>query len=421
MTAFVPVVVAAAAGWGLAGLFDDGEGFAARLADAVLLAVVSTGVWMVVLDFAGIPWGPLSVAVGWLPGLVLLVRSVRPAVAGIGAGLRPSPWALAAAGMVAARGVLVGAVPAFGWDFRYIWGLKARVFVLAGGHDLAWLAMPGHLFSHPGYPPLWPDLVAAGMIGGAPAGQSAAAWGVLLVLGLGAACWRLARPAGTATAALAAGVGAWFPGLLAPAVTSSGSAEPLAAFLFAAALGGVAGREEGKRLWMTALALGGLGVVKREGMILAAIALVPFVRRVPGRWRAALAVIVAVPAVLWQITVSLAGIPRIATLLEPDWLLERLVQLPRAVAAGGTAVLALEALALVLVLAVPSEKGTHSLRFLTAVWLTAVFGAYLVSPFDLPWQVATSLERVLAIPVPALLAAALGGFPAEVAGGNAPA
>ena len=52
--------------------------------------------------------------------------------------------------------------PAFGWHFRYVWGLRGLVSALAESHMSPWMVwFPNHWF-HPDYPPAWPDLLSAG-------------------------------------------------------------------------------------------------------------------------------------------------------------------------------------------------------------------------------------------------------------------
>jgi len=407
-------LLALASGWGFSRLVPGAQGLPTRLVRAVVLSMIVTGGWMALLDLVGVPWTLETLAAGWLPGLLLAAvpRLPRgsPAVPSL-AGWS-SPWSLLATAGVATRAFAVAAVPAFGWDFRYIWGLKARVFAAAGAHDLGWLLQPVHTFAHPAYPPLWPDLLAAGIVGGAPAGSIAAGWGAVLAIGLGAACWRLARPAGQPQAALAALAGAWFPTLLAPGISYSGSAEPLAALLFAAALLEIEMTAEGAGSWtLLAAALAGLALTKNEGSVLALLFLACFLHRLDWRRRSWVFVAAFTPFALWQLTVTAAGIPRLETALDPARALSRAVALPGAALSVMTPVLFLEILGAVLVLTAPRSDGSRPLKLLLALWLTALGAAYLVSPHDLHWHLGTSLQRVLAIPLPGLLALLLGSVP----------
>lgn len=68
--------------------------------------------------------------------------------------------------------------PAFGWDFRYVWGLRGLVSALAESHMSPWMVwFPNHWF-HPDYPPAWPDLLSAGT---GPAVSVVAVWGIAVV------------------------------------------------------------------------------------------------------------------------------------------------------------------------------------------------------------------------------------------------
>ncbi len=416
MTGVVVPLLALISGWGWIRLLHTGKDAASRISGATVLAVVVTGGWLSLLDLVGIPWTLSAVAVGWLPGLLL---ALLPGLQAFGQPWRAphaqespgglSPWAAMAAVGVGARAVAVGAVPAFGWDFRYIWGLKARVFAMAGAHDLGWLAQSSHSFAHPDYPPLWPDLMAAGITAGAPAGKVAAGWGAVLALGLGAACWRLARPAGRPLAALAALTGAWFPTLLAPHISYSGSAEPLAAFLFAAALTATAwsGRNTGS--WpLLAAALAALAVTKNEGSVLALLLVVCVLHRVGKRQRPWVVAAAVAPLALWQLTVTAAGIPRLGADLDPARMISRAAAMPGTILSITTPVLLLEILGVALVLTAPRFGGSRPLKLMLTLWLAAVGLAYLSSPHDLHWHLETSLQRILVIPLPALLALVLG-------------
>ncbi|HHQ48611.1 MAG TPA: hypothetical protein ENK19_06975 [Acidobacteria bacterium] len=418
MTGPMVAALALASGWGWVRLLDGEEELAGRIAGAAALAAVLTGGWLAVLDVAGVRWTFPAVAAGWLPGIVLTVwpglrrstEAERPSGEPDHDGPPSLWWVLAALG-VGARVLMVAAVPAFGWDFRYIWGLKARVFALAGGHDLGWLAQPVHTFAHPDYPPLWSDLVASLVIAGTPAGVAAAAWGALITLGIGAACWKLARPAGRPLAALAAVVGAWFPTLLAPDISHSGLAEPLAALLFAVALAALE-RTDGSSgaAGLAAAALAGLAVTKNEGSVLALLMLACFLPRSNIRHRLWLAMAVVGPLAVWQVTVAAAGVPRLPALFDAARMAARAMRFPGAVLSAATAGLVLEIVLYAIVLANPVSGGRR-LKVVLALWLGVLGAAYLVLPHGLLWRVETSLERVLAIPLPGAFALALGsGF-----------
>lgn len=417
MTGAALPLLAVAAGWGWSCLLAARSHGASRIVSAVVLAIVATGGWLTLLDLLGVHWTPPVMAAGLLPGLFLAIWPwlwrLRNPDGGSGRGeplQPPSPWAIVAMLGVGARAAAVAAVPAFGWDFRYIWGLKARVFAMAGAHDLRWLAEPVHVFTHPDYPPLWPDLLAAGCVTGTPAGQVAAWWGALLAAGLGAACWRLARPAGRPIAALAALAGTWFPTLLAPDISHSGSAEPLAAFLFAAALTAAAllRRTTGSTV-VLATALGALAVTKREGSVLALLLLPGLLPHVEKRRRPLVVAATVVPLFLWQLAVTVSGIPRLALNIDAARMLSRFTALPATACSILTPVLLLEIILVGVILTAPHFSGARPLKLVLILWLAAVGLAYLTSLRGLHWQMETSLARVLAIPLPGALALALGG------------
>jgi len=408
MTASVAPLLALAAGWSLDRVVSPQAHLADRLSSAALSGIAVTGAWMAILDVAGLAWTPILLSVPALAGLILVLLSGRLSGARVANGslfgIRPGPWELLALAAVGLRAILVASVPAFGWDFRYIWGLKARVFAAAGGVDLSWLAWKPFELAHLDYPPLWSTLIAAGRVLGAPVASVAAAWGALIALGLGAACWRIARPAGKPAAALAAVAGAWTPVLLAPAIGTSGSG-PLAAFLLAmavAGLAGAAGRTQ-KFPWTAGVALAALAVAKDEGTAMAVLLALFSLRALPRRWRAPFLVLALLPAAAWQATISLARIPRLPEILVPARMLHRAMELPGAVAGTATPTVVVELAVLTLVFLCPAPRTSRPFRLALGAWLGVATVAYLVSAPDLRWHVATSLERVLAIPLPVSL------------------
>ncbi len=187
--------------------------------------------WLAVLQLAGVRWSVGTLAVPVVAAVILLLAMPPPVRRPAGDGRL---WAGLAAAAVAPAVLLAAAAPVGGWDFRYIWGLKARAFALAGAHDASWLAWPGHVFAHPDYPPMWPDLLAAAVLAGGEATRAAALWHAVVVAALAAACWWAAGAAPPRVRALAAVAGAWAPVLLLPAY--AGYAEPLLALAAVVAL-----------------------------------------------------------------------------------------------------------------------------------------------------------------------------------------
>ena len=384
--------------------------------------VAATVVWIGLLAVTGNRWGhaPQLLLLGAAFLLELKARP-RPHAAGWPAIDR---WALAAAALVAARAAWIAAVPAFGWDFRYIWGLKARAFALAGGLDTGWLAWPGHGFAHPAYPPAWSFLIAAGVVLGASAGAAAAAWQALLAAALAAACWELAAGASSWARALAAVAAACSPALLDP--VHSGYAEPLLAFLAAAALLGLRGlpeRAPGSAALLV-LAAGTLALVKHEGLALA-VALVIGAAVAAGVRRALPAAAVVVAATFaWQLVVP-AGLAAGDADLVPSLAraAANAAALPAALsqAVVRTPTIALMFAAWLAVVVCWGGRELRGARLACGVWGLAVLGAYLSTTADLTWHLATSADRVLAVPLPAVLSLVLAARFTPADGRSAPA
>ena len=404
MTAFVPVIAALAMGWGLWRRFGERGGAAATLAGSTLAGIAALLAWMALLDLAGLRWGAGMLLAPAVPALVLGSATRRSPARPAG----PSRWALVAAVAAALRVATVAAIPAFGWDFRYIWGLKGRVFALAGAHDTVWLAWPGHLFAHPSYPPAWCDLIASGVVFGVGAEAAAAAWQALLAAALAAACWAVTAGAPPWLRALAAGAAAWSPVLFDPLV--SGNAEPLLAFLAATGLGAVQRLARGERRAMPVLvaACALLALTKNEGGALA-IGLVVATGATVGPRRALPVLAAVVAAVLaWQgaLPLGLAAADARAT-ASLGLAAAHAVALPGALLAaiGRTPVIAAVLAAWLACLALWWDRELRGVRLACGLWALAVAAAYLLTTSDLTWHLATSADRVLAVPLPGVLAA----------------
>ncbi len=218
----------------------------------------------------------------------------------------------------------------------------------------------------------------------------------------GAGRARLAPPRAWAAAA-----GAWAPVLLDPAIGTSGSAEPLAAFLLAAAAGLFQDRRQGAPFpWTAAAALGALGVTKHEGTVMAVLVAVAALGLLPRRHRAPFLAAALGPAAAWHLAARLAGIPGLPAVFDAARMVERAAAMPSALLGAASPSLVFELAVLLLALACPAVA--RPLRLTLAAWLAVMAAVYLVSAGDLQWLVATSLERVLAIPLPMSLAALIG-------------
>ena len=327
MSAWLPVALSVIGGWGITRWHRRLSGTPGTVSGAVLWGVVLMGASLAILDVAGIRWTPVA----------LVFPAVLAAVSGFFAHPPVEPsrhrewtWGAAAAAAVAARALAVAAVPAFGWDFRYSWGLKAKVFALAGRHDFAWLARPPDWLAHPDYPPLWPDLVASGVVFGGDPATAAAAWQALFVVGIAAACWECSASAPAPVRALAATVGAWIPVVLTPTVAYSGYAEPLIAFGISAGIAALLRVTPGHRgAWITAAAAGAtLAMTKNEGVALAVALATAAWRTAPRRGALAIALATFGSVACWRLAATLHGIQGYLIVLSPGWVGNRLLHLP---------------------------------------------------------------------------------------------
>ena len=406
MTAWLPVALSVMGGWGITRWQRRLSGAPGGVLGAVLWGVVLMGASLAVLDVAGIRWTPAALA---LPAVAAAVAGffAHPAV-------RPSrhrerAWGAAAAAAVAARAFAVAAVPAFGWDFRYSWGLKAKVFALAGRHDFAWLVRPPDWLAHPDYPPLWPDLIASGVVFGGDPATAAVAWQALFVVGIAAACWECSTPAPAPVRALAATAGAWIPVVLTPTVAYSGYAEPLIAFGISAGVVALLRAISGHRgAWVTAAAACAvLATTKNEGIALATALAIAAWRTAPRR--AALAITLATlgSVACWRIAATLHGVQGYMSVLSPGWAGSRLLHLPGELWAVTTPTHAALFVALAAALAAVRGSDARPIWTIVGVWAGALLAAYLTSPLPLDHMLRFSLDRELAVLLPITIAAGL--------------
>jgi hypothetical protein len=403
VTAWLAVTLGLAPGWALARR-RHAEG-ARLLSETVLWGALVTVAWMALGDLLG--WA-------WSPGMLCVPSALAALVAVVGrrwarrGRLAFDRWAAAAAAAAGLHAALLAAVPSFGWDFRYSWALKAKVYALAGAHDFAWLSWPFHAFARVDYPPLWSDLLTFGVVLGAGPGATAAVWQAALVLGIAATCWEVTRPAPPPVRALAAAVGAWTPVIFTPTVAYSGYAEPMLAFGTCVALGALLRMADGDQgAWQTAAAGAVMvALTKNEGIALA-LGIAVAAWRLRGRRAAGVPIAVLAAVGTWRGLLARHGIEGFPNVFSPARIASRLGHLPASFAAVASWELC--GVVLAWLLALPSIAGPRlrGVRIALAVWAGAVLLAYLVSPFDLTWHLRTSLDRVLAAPLPIVVALAL--------------
>ncbi|MGQ9752516.1 MAG: hypothetical protein ACUVRE_07795 [Thermoanaerobaculaceae bacterium] len=377
-----------AAGWGLAFFLRQAL---PRLWEAVLLALVGSGFWLFALGLLGWPWRL------WLV--------VLPLGFGFGAACAKTDlwWRWVSQNrLITGLGIVVLALcvrfPGWGWDFRYIWGLKAKVFASFGGHDLSWLGQPEVLrFAHPGYPPLWPDTLALPVLLGLPVETSAGIWTALLRLGLAGVCWHLAKGG---SQALAAAMGFLAPSLFRPGY--SGYAEPLVAFLLGCSL--LLFQEKGSFLPSLGWTL--LPLAKGEGLLwLLCLGGASLWGRRKFPKIAFLASLL--PALVWYFQISMVLAQPVPVILSR--FLQRLSLFPQAFFGLGQGAVWMS---LAVLLAVILAWRRTPLALATVAFAGGLVIVYLLGSPPLPWWLEHSWARVMAVPLPLLLATALGPAPA---------
>jgi len=398
--AVAAVLLVGAAGWRAAAP----RGELPALPTAVVWGGLAVTAWLAVLQFAGVRWSVGVLAVPVVAAAILLLVTPTPVRGPAGEGRL---WAGVAAAAVAPAVLLAAASPVGGWDFRYIWGLKARAFALAGAHDASWLAWPGPRFAHPDYPPMWPDLLAAAAIAGGEATRAAALWHAVAVAALAAACWWAAGAAPAPLRTLAAVAGAWVPVMLLPAY--AGYAEPLLALAAVVALATLRDRDgpAPPSPWVLAAGIAALSLVKNEGTALAAGVALAGAWTARGRARAVIAAGL-LPAVAWHVLRLANGIPGEPFVLSPAFLAGRLGELPTAFARTLRVDVVVLLVAWGLVLVALGGREQRGVRVALAVWGIAALVTYVGAAPDLAWRLEGSLDRVLVAPLPATIALALG-------------
>jgi uncharacterized protein YkwD len=383
--------------------------------------------------------GSLAVAGAWGAASLVAPGSVAVATAGVACGLLGAVGLKAwrrhvlslhghAGGLpllaVGAAAAALGAWLPMAWDGAFVWQLKTRAVVLAGGLPWEYLADASRGWSHPGYPLLVP-LVRAWLAGGHESlGNAAGALFLVAAAGLllgPAARWLGLRVATTALVGVLAVPLVWVG---AGSVASGYADLPLAAFYLGAVvylLAAAASAAPGD-LSLAAWLAAGLPWVKTEGALLWACWLaLAVVALGPRRWRELLAI--AAPGVAtwtaWRLVVGAADAVARQDYepSSPGLLLERLHLAPEILAAAGqrltdagvwTAFWPLVAIA-----AIPWRGGVQARAcgwLGLAVALPA--GLYLLPYFFSRWtpvtlHVESSFDRLLLhlVPVAALLLA----------------
>ncbi len=286
------------------------------------------------------------------------------------------------------------------WDFWAIWGLKARVFVEAGGIDWRFLRSPFNDFCHPDYPLLLPlNYAYTALVGGGWddrwLGLAGVAYGaalLLIVRSLASREMPAVAAAGLTFAATAFAL-SHYVGLAEGPVIAFGAAGVLfvrRALVF----------DDDIALRHGAVLLGLAGSTKNEGLaLIVAVAASMFVAD-RTRWRRILrlwpALAIVAPWTILRIALHLqTDIARGALvsramerLLDLASLLERLVaHLPD----SWMWILMLAAIVIVRQTVRAAERFVFAVVFIQLVFYV---GAYLVTPFDLEWHIETSWPRL---------------------------
>jgi hypothetical protein len=314
-------------------------------------------------------------------------------------------------GMLVCYALYATLAPLWEWDFWAIWGLKAKVFLEAGGVDWRFLESRWNIFAHPDYPLLVPldfdfaALVAGGWSDLGP-GLLFVAWGAALLLVARALAARETTPllAALLAFALTAGSLTLDLGLAEGALIAFGGAGVL--------LAREALREDDPATWRhAALMLGFAANCKNEGMALI------------------VAVTVALAAVSWSRELARKRLPRLwpAYALAAPWLVLRVVHaLPTDIAGGSVVSRLMERLAtapeilaflaarlgrpwfwmaiFAALLIVPAvvRRRERFVLIVTAIQIVFFVFAYFVTPYDVHWHVVTSWARLtgqVAVPI----------------------
>jgi hypothetical protein len=149
-----------------------------------------------------------------------------------------------------------------------------------------------------------------------------------------------------------------------------------------------------------------LGLTKNEGLAAALAVTLAALLTMPAsvtRWLA----LGSLPGLGWRALLAAHGIAGDAVDLRPAFLAGRLSELPGAL--WGAVTIPLGVVAVLWALALPALSGRElrAARVALGLFGLAVLGAYVAGTEPMAWRMATSLDRVLAAPLPATLTLAL--------------
>lgn len=318
---------------------------------------------------------------------------------------------LAAAALLFAWGVFTTAVVAMREpfalnDYAAIWGLKARALSRTGSLASLFRVDPEGAFSHPEYPPLWPLLLTGATRARLPYDDLVATplWPLLalaasLLAVRVARSWRVAWPFALLAGAAVSLLPYWrrYPGY----------AEGLLLVLVLAAAGEAAraGEDSGATVRLS-IFLTLAAWTKPEGLVAALAAAA--VLAVAKRGRAAL--VVCLSAVLfaalpWALVVRrLAPNPLPTAFALSEFSAEKaLAALSAFVSEAAPAAGLVLAGAGLLLLAPDTLRRRRAFLAWAAVYCCALVGSFAFSRFDPAWHVRWSWDRVLVVPLAALV------------------
>ncbi len=393
------------------------------LAGAVVVGWVFLGATLSLLAVAGLAVDPGAALAPLAAALVILLRRGRAAWS-LPRRLPPAGgrgWILTAGLLAAAAARLAWSVrwwpfgQPWSWDVYAVWGFKSRFLVSTGGL-WRYLGLAGRYpFSHGDYPPLLPAQLAAVSW---PSGSGFHAALPDLVLAAAAltllfALWRprLGGPGAAAVVLLVA----WPTSLWGSHLVGLAD-RPLALLAGLAVSLILLGPRHADALLLATL-LGGMGLLKDEGLIFAALlAAALLLRRETRRLWPALAAGLA-PAAVWRAAMALLG-PRSIVAANLHLGADFGHRLARVAEAAGRLLLAPDTLVVALaaagaVLVLMAKPGRRWAALAVAVQVLLLLGVVATAAPDVDWQIATALPRLLVQMVPAgvaCIAAAAASF-----------